>query len=236
MHDPLDPLNPDQGNPPPPATLATPTPAQRPRMRGVLHQWAFVVSLVTGTALVLLAGGAKATVAALIYAISVSGLFGVSALYHRVTWSAAARRRMRQLDHAMIFVLIAGTYTPVGLLVLEGGLGLAVLVIIWAGAVAGIVLNLAWRSAPRWVGVSVYIALGWVAVIVMPQMIRDHGFTWVGLLLLGGLAYSVGALIYARRRPDPVPAVFGYHEVFHLLVIAGVAAHLAAITGVVLSA
>ena len=223
-------------DPPPPATIATPTPAQRPRLRGVLHQWAFVGSLVTGTGLILLAGGARATLAVAVYAFSVSGLFGVSALYHRVTWRPAARRWMRQLDHAMIFVLIAGTYTPIGVLVLSGGLAVAVLCVVWAGAVAGVVLNLAWRNAPRWVGVAVYVALGWVAVVAMPQLADRLGLAWLGLIVTGGLAYSAGALVYASRRPDPVPAVFGYHEVFHLLVIAGVAAHLAAITGVVLSA
>jgi hemolysin III len=219
----------DQHDPPPPATIATADPSQRPKLRGVLHQWAFAGSLVTGVILILLADGAKATIAAAIYAVSVSGLLGVSALYHRVTWGPAARRRMRHLDHAMIFVLIAGTYTPIGLLVLRGRLGVAVLCVVWAGAVAGVILNLAWRDAPRWVGVFVYIALGWVSVIVVPQMTSRLGIGWVGLLFAGGLAYSAGALIYARRRPDPVPAVFGYHEVFHALVICGVAAHLAVI-------
>ncbi|MFL6268522.1 MAG: hemolysin III family protein, partial [Actinomycetes bacterium] len=140
----------------------------KPRLRGVFHQWAFFVSLASGTLLVLLAATTRATLAAAIYAASVSALFGVSALYHRVTWNGPARRRLRRLDHAMIFLLIAGTYTPVGLLVLEGRLATVVLAVVWGGAVAGIVLELAWTRAPRWLGGTVYLALGWVAVVAMP--------------------------------------------------------------------
>jgi hemolysin III len=169
-------------------------------------------------------------VAAAIYAASVSALFGVSALYHRVTWAPQARRRMRRLDHSMIFLLIAGTYTPVALLVLEHTLATVVLAVVWAGAAAGIVLELAWAGAPRWLGGTVYLALGWVAVVATPQLFARLGVTGGLLIVAGGLAYSAGAVVYARRRPDPAPAVFGYHEVFHLLVIAGVAAHYLAIS------
>jgi hemolysin III len=202
----------------------------RPRLRGVSHQYAFFVSLASGTLLVLLAATTKASVAAAIYAASVSALFGVSALYHRVTWTTAARRRMRRLDHAMIFLLIAGTYTPVGLLVLHGTLATVVLAVVWGGALAGIVLELAWTTAPKWLGGTVYLALGWVAVVAMPQLFARLGMTGGLLLVAGGLVYSAGAAVYALRRPDPVPLVFGYHEVFHLLVIAGVAAHFLAIS------
>jgi hemolysin III len=202
----------------------------KPRMRGVLHQYAFFVSLGTGTLLLLLAATTRASVAAAIYAASVSALFGTSALYHRVTWTPPARRRMRRLDHAMIFLLIAGTYTPVGLLVLHGTLATVVLAVVWGGALAGIVLELAWTGAPRWLGGTVYLALGWVAVAAMPQLFARLGMAGGLLIVVGGLIYSVGAAVYALRRPDPVPAVFGYHEVFHLLVIAGVAAHFLAIS------
>ena len=205
-----------------PAT-ADPEVRIRPRLRGVLHQYAFFVSLASGTVLVLLAATTRASFAVAIYAASVSALFGVSALYHRVTWTTAARRRMRRLDHAMIFLLIAGTYTPVGLLVLNGTLATVVLAVVWGGAVAGIVLELAWTTAPRWLGGTVYLALGWVAVVATPQLFARLGMT-------GGLLYSAGAAVYALRRPDPVPLVFGYHEVFHLLVIAAVAAHFLAIS------
>jgi hemolysin III len=202
----------------------------KPRLRGVSHQYAFFVSLGSGALLVLLAATARATAAAAVYAASVSALFGVSALYHRVTWTIPARRRMRRLDHAMIFLLIAGTYTPVGLLVLAGRLATVVLAVVWGGAVAGIVLELVWTRAPRWLGGAVYLTLGWVAVVAMPQLFARLGLAGGLLLVAGGLSYSVGVAVYALRRPDPVPAVFGYHEVFHLLVIAGVAAHFLAIS------
>jgi hemolysin III len=211
---------------------ATPVPEVqvKPRLRGVFHQYAFFVSLASGTLLVLLAATTKASVAVAIYAASVSALFGVSALYHRITWTTAARRRMRRLDHSMIFLLIAGTYTPVGLLVLQGRLATVVLAVVWGGAMAGIVLELVWTRAPRWLGGTVYLALGWVAVVAMPQLFARLGVTGGLLLVAGGLAYSVGVAVYALRRPDPVPAMFGYHEVFHLLVIAGVATHFLAIS------
>jgi hemolysin III len=202
----------------------------RPRLRGLSHQYAFFASLASGTLLVLLATTPRATLATAIYAASVSALFGVSALYHRSTWTTPARRRMRRLDHAMIFLLIAGTYTPVGLLVLEGTLATVVLAVVWGGAVAGIVLELAWASAPSWLGGTVYLALGWVAVVATPQLFTRLGVAGGLLLVAGGLVYSAGVAVYALRRPDPVPAVFGYHEVFHLLVIAGVAAHFLAIS------
>jgi hemolysin III len=212
------------------AAAAVPEIRVKPRLRGVSHQYAFFVSLASGILLVLLATTTRASVAVAIYAASVSALFGVSALYHRVTWTTAARRRMRRLDHAMIFLLIAGTYTPVGLLVLQGTLATAVLAVVWGGALAGIVLELAWTTAPRWLGGTVYLALGWVAVAAMPQLFARLGVAGGLLIVAGGLVYSAGAAIYALRRPDPVPAVFGYHEVFHLLVIAGVAAHFLAIS------
>jgi hemolysin III len=214
-----------------PAQAATqPEVPVKPHLRGVLHQYAFFVSLGSGTLLVLLAATTKASVAAAVYAASVSALFGTSALYHRVTWTPPARRRMRRLDHAMIFLLIAGTYTPVGLLVLHGTLATVVLAVVWGGALGGIVLQLAWTTAPKWLGGAVYLALGWVAIVAMPQLFVRLGLTGGLLLVAGGLVYSVGAAVYALRRPDPVPAVFGYHEVFHLLVIVGVAAHFLAIS------
>jgi len=202
----------------------------KPRLRGVFHQYAFFVSLASGALLVLLAATARASVAAAIYAASVSALFGVSALYHRVTWTGPARRRMRRLDHAMIFLLIAGTYTPVGLLVLKGSLATVVLAVVWGGAVAGIVLELVWTRAPRWLGGTVYLALGWVAVVAMPQLFARLGMAGGLLIVAGGLLYTAGAICLGAHRPNPSPALFGYHEVFHLLVIAGVVAHFLAIS------
>jgi hemolysin III len=199
-------------------------PTMKPRLRGVLHQWAFFVSLATGALLVLLAPAGRATLAVGIYALTVAGLFGVSAVYHRVNWmSAAARRWMRRLDHTMIFLLIAGTYTPFALLTLHGALATAILVAVWGGAIAGIVLNLVWIDAPKWLSAVVYVSLGWVAVLAFPALFDDLGVTPTVLVALGGVLYTIGAVVYALRRPDPVPAVFGYHEVFHALVIAAAA-------------
>ena len=164
-----------------------------------------------------------------IYAAAVPGLFGASALYHRVTWSPPVRRWMRRLDHSMIFVLIAGTYTPFALLVLQGTLATVVLAVVWGGALGGVVLKLVWIDAPKWLVAGVYVALGWVAVAAMPQLFDRAGVTATSLLLGGGLLYTAGALVYATQRPDPVPTVFGYHEVFHALVIAAALAHYVAV-------
>ena len=206
-------------------TGAVPSPlGVKPRLRGVSHQWAFFVSLALGAVLVVTAPGTEATVVAAIYAGSVAGLFGTSALYHRITWTReSARRWMRRLDHTMIFVLIAGTYTPFSLLAIEGSLGAAILVVVWAGAGAGVVMNLVWTSAPKWLTASTYVALGWVAVAAMPGLVDGIGAIPTLLVALGGLLYTAGAVVYARGRPDPVPAVFGYHEVFHVLVIVAAA-------------
>jgi hemolysin III len=201
----------------------------KPRLRGVLHQYAFFVSLVLGALIVVFAPDGKARVAAAIYAFAVSGLLGTSALYHRVTWQPRARAWMRRLDHSMIFVLIAGTYTPFSLLVLDGTLANAILIVVWAGALGGIVLNLLWTSAPKWLTATVYIALGWVAVAAMPALARELGAVGVGLVMLGGLMYTAGAVIYAMGRPNPAPATFGYHEIFHALVVAAAAAHFAVV-------
>jgi hemolysin III len=204
-------------------------PLVKPRMRGVLHQYAFFVSVVLGAVLVIAAGDGRARVAAGIYAFAVSGLLGTSALYHRVTWSKRARAWMRRLDHSMIFVLIAGTYTPFALLVLSGTLAHAILIVVWAGALGGIVLNLVWITAPRGLIAAVYVALGWVAVAAMPALADKIGAGGVALLMGGGLLYTAGAVIYATKRPDPAPAVFGYHEIFHALVVAAAAAHFAVV-------
>ena len=212
-------------NPAAPAAL----PLVKPRMRGVLHQYAFFVAVVLGAVLVIVAPDGRARVAAAIYAFAVSGLLGTSALYHRVTWSNRARAWMRRLDHSMIFVLIAGTYTPFALLVLHGTLAHAILIVVWAGALGGIVLNLVWITAPRWLIAAVYVALGWVAVAAMPALTDKIGASGVALLMGGGLLYTAGAVIYAIQRPDPVPQVFGYHEIFHALVVAAAAAHFAVV-------
>ncbi len=196
----------------------------KPRLRGVVHQWAFLVACALGAALVLTAPQGRATVAAAIYAGSVAGLFGASALYHRVTWSrAAARAWMRRLDHSMIFVLIAGTYTPFALLVLDGTLATVILLVVWIGAALGIVFKLLWIGAPNWLSAVVYSALGCVSLVTFPELASGLGVVAVVLVAAGGLLYSAGAVVYASQRPDPVPTVFGYHEIFHVLVVAAAA-------------
>ena len=202
----------------------------KPRLRGVWHQWAFYVSLVLGAALVAAAPGGQPRLAAAVYAVSVAALFGTSALYHRITWaSQAARRWMRRLDHSMIFFLIAGTYTPFALLVLHGDLATVILVVVWAGALAGVLMKLVWIDAPKALVAILYLALGWVAVAAFPTMIEELGVTGSALVAVGGLLYTAGALVYAFQRPNPAPKVFGYHEVFHALVILAAALQYAVI-------
>ena len=196
----------------------------KPRLRGVTHEWAFFISLPLGLGLVISAPSGRAALAAGIYALSVALLFGASALYHRITWaSEAARRWMRRVDHSMIFVLIAGTYTPFALLALDGTLATAILIAVWVGAGAGIVMSLLWPDAPKWLLAVVYVALGWVAIAAFPAMLDQLGLTAMAMVGLGGALYTAGAVIYATRRPNPAPTVFGYHEIFHALVIAAAA-------------
>ena len=202
----------------------------KPRLRGVSHEYAFFVSLVLGIGLILLAQGGEARLAVAIYAASLSALFGVSALYHRVDWQRPeARRWMRRLDHTMIFFLIAGTVTPFALLVMDGPLATALLIAVWSGALAGTIVELVWVDHPKWVAAVVYIAVGMIGALGFPAIVAEAGIV-AGLLIAGGGAlYATGAIVYAAGRPDPRPAVFGYHEIFHVLVIAAAAVHFAAI-------
>lgn len=206
----------------------------KPRLRGVSHQYAFFVSLFCGVALIFAASGGRARLAATIYALAVSALLGTSALYHRVTWRPQARRWMRRLDHSMIFVLIAGTYTPVALLALPSSLGRAVLIVVWVGVGVGVVFKLVWIDAPKWLLVGVYVAFGCVSVAVFGELPGAIGWLAVAGLATGGLLYTIGAVVYASGRPNPVPGVFGYHEVFHALVIVAAALHYAVIAFAVL--
>jgi hemolysin III len=204
--------------------------AVKPKLRGVTHEWAFFLSLGFGAALIILAEGAEAKLAVAIYAVSLSALFGTSALYHRVNWSRpGVRRWMRRLDHSMIFFLIAGTYTPFALLVLDGALATAILVVVWAGAVAGAIVEMIWIDHPKWASALIYLSLGWVAVATFPALWSSLGVAGSMLVVTGGLLYTAGAVIYAIQRPNPNPAVFGYHEIFHLLVIVAAVAHFSAV-------
>jgi hemolysin III len=208
--------------------------AVKPRLRGVSHQYAFFVSVACGVGLILAASGGRARVAAAIYAGAVSALLGTSALYHRVTWRPTARRWMKRLDHSMIFVLIAGTYTPVALIALSGSLAHAILIAVWVGAAAGVVFELAWIDAPKWLFAAVYLALGWVSVAVFGELPAAIGWLGFAGLALGGLLYTIGAVVYATERPNPFPKVFGYHEIFHALVIVAAGLHYAVIAFAVL--
>src|SRR3954447_8420674 len=202
----------------------------KPKLRGVSHKWAFFASLVLGAALIVLADTPKATFAVGVYAVSLSALFGTSALYHGVEWSRPDLRLwMRRLDHSMIFFLIAGTYTPFALLVLHGTLAMAILAVVWIGAVAGAIVEMVWIDHPKWASALIYLALGWVAVAAFPELWTSMGVAGTLLVAFGGLLYTAGAVVYATQRPNPNPAVFGYHEVFHLFVIAAAIAQYAAI-------
>ena len=204
--------------------------AVKPHLRGVLHEVAFAVSLVTGTVIVCLAHGAMQRLAATVYAGSVVLLFGTSAAYHRGRWGPRMQALMSRLDHSMIFVLIAGTYTPFALLLLDGWVRWTIFGVVWGGAVGGILLRNAFRQPPRWVFVTIYLALGWVAVVIMPQVLSTGGVAVLVLLAAGGLFYTVGAVVYARRRPNPSPQWFGFHEVFHACTLAAFAVHYIAVS------
>lgn len=208
---------------------ATTDSRSRPLLRGVLHQAALVVAVAAGVVFVVETDGGRRTVAAAVFAASAATMLAVSAIYHRVTWTPRARLRMRRADHAGIYLLIAGTYTPVGLLALHGVLQKVVLGVVWTGAAAAIVLKLAWVHAPKWLSAVIAIGLGWVGVAAIPQLVRADGVTPVVLIAAGGLAYTAGGIVYARRRPDPFPAVFGYHELFHALTLVGLGLQYAAI-------
>ena len=197
-------------------------PVPKPALRGVLHQVAFFVSLVSGTALVVAAPTTGSALVVAVYAVSVSALFGVSALFHRHTWGPVGRRRMRRADHSTIFIAIAGSYTAVAGIALSGWPRTTLLCIAWGGAVAGIVLRQAWLDAPKWLIAVPYVVVGWAAVVVLPQLYRALGATGFTLLVAGGRAFTAGAVVYALKRPDPFPSTFGYHEVFHACTIIGV--------------
>jgi hemolysin III len=193
------------------------TPVQ-PRLRGVSHEVAAFVFPALGLLLVLLTP-TRSRVAVVIYTAGVTAMYATSACYHRGRWSVSARQRMRRLDHSMILIGIAATYTPIAAIGLDGSTARALLAAVWGLAAAGIVIRNAWLGAPRWLVPGVYVAVGWTALAVVPALWSQLGALTFSLLLLGGLVYSLGALVYGRRRPDPVPAVFGYHEVFHALVL-----------------
>ncbi|HEV2784897.1 MAG TPA: hemolysin III family protein [Solirubrobacteraceae bacterium] len=202
-----------------------------PVLRGVMHAWAFWFALVAGLVLLVLAPAADARIAALVYAIGLCALFAGSGLYHRWRWDPRWRPLLRRIDHSTIFVFIAASYTPIALLVLDGPLRVVVLIGVWAGAVAGVAFSVAWIGAPRALTAGTYLALGWFAVITIPQLVDRLPLVPLTLLAAGGVLYTVGALVYAAKRPNPWPRTFGFHEVFHTFVILAAAAHFAAMAG-----
>ena len=205
----------------------------KPRFRGVFHEWAFFASLGAAALLLVLAGNAREAVASAVYVAGLAALFGVSALYHRIAWSPPVRAWMRRLDHSTIFVFIAGTYTPFALLAIDGSLGWVVLTVVWAGAVVGMLLSIAWIRAPRWIAVGVYLALGWIGVFAAPRLVEGAGVAAATLVAIGGVLYTVGAIAYAMKRPNRWPGTFGYHELFHALVVAAAAVQFVAVALVV---
>jgi hemolysin III len=207
-----------------------------PRLRGVSHAAASLVSVAAAIVLVLLAPTPRATVAVAIYGAGLIALFAGSAVYHRWPGPARFKPMLQRIDHITIFVFIAASYTPIALVVLHGTLAWVILAIAWAGAAAGVGFSLGWIEAPRAVVAGSYLALGWVAVIALPQLLDELRPAPLVLVASGGLLYSAGAVVYAKRRPDPWPRTFGFHEVFHALVIAAAAVYYVAMIGWMLPA
>ena len=199
--------------------MAALTLPSKPRLRGWSHLVAAVAFPLLGLVLVALADGTGAKVATGVYTAGLTLMYGVSAAYHRGRWSPPVQRRMRRLDHSTILIGIAATYTPIMAVGVGGSTAAVMLTVVWAGAIAGVAMRLLWFDAPLWSVAAVYLGLGWVALLALPPMVRELGAVTFGLVLAGGLVYSAGAVVFARRRPDPVPTVFGYHEVFHALVL-----------------
>jgi hemolysin III len=204
-------------------------------MRGRLHEIAFFVSVPLGIALIVLANTGKARFAAVVFATGLAGVFGASAAYHRVAWSDPARRRMKRLDHSMIFVLIAGTYTPLCLLALSGVWSVVMLATVWAGAITGIVLKQVNIDGLRRVSGFLYITLGWVSIVTLPQLFHTLSAAAFTLVVVGGLLYTLGAIVFAVKRPDPNPAVFGYREIWHAFTAGAGLCHYSAVLLLVLA-
>ncbi|NUR88356.1 MAG: hemolysin III family protein [Nonomuraea sp.] len=207
----------------------------KPRLRGWLHTGTLPVTLVAGFVLVALGPTLQARLASAVYAITSALLFGISATYHRGTLGPRLAEVLRRFDHANIYLIIAGTYTPFGLLALDGVARVAVLSVVWGGALSGVLFRVFWMNAPRWLYTVLYLALGWTAIFVMPQLLEGAGVAAVVLVAVGGLFYSAGAVVYGLRRPDPSPRWFGFHEVFHAFTVAAYLVQYIAVSIVVYS-
>lgn len=218
------------------ATVGCMTVLEKPRLRGWLHAGALPVALVAGFVLVALGPTVQARLAAAVYSITSALLFGVSATYHRGTLSPRVAEILRRFDHANIYLIIAGTYTPFALLALDGFARVLVLTVVWIGALAGVLFKVFWTGAPRWLSTALYIALGWVAAFVLPQLMAGAGAGALILIVIGGVLYTIGGIVYGLRRPDPSPRWFGFHEVFHALTVAAYVVQYIAVSSVVYSA
>lgn len=209
------------------------TVSDKPVWRGVSHQWAFFLSLLGGGTMLALAPPGRAAIAVGIYVASVAGLFGCSALYHRPNWQPGTRAWLRRIDHSAIYTLIAGTYTPVAMLALPESQGQRLLWVAWIGAALGIVKSMAWAHAPKPISAALFVLMGWLVIGEWSSVSAAIGPRGVALLAIGGVCYTSGAVIYAKRKPDPWPKTFGYHEIFHVLVIVAALAHCAMVAGIV---
>jgi hemolysin III len=203
----------------------------KPLLRGVTHAYAFWAALGAAIVLAIMVPAGTPRLAAVVYGVGLCGLFAASGTYHRWRWNPRWRPVLRRIDHSTIFVFIAATYTPVALLVMHGTLRWVILAAVWAGAIGGVILSVAWITAPRVLSAACYLALGWVSAFALPQMIQHLDLTPLILLGLGGLLYTVGAVVYATKRPDPWPRIFGFHEVFHALVVAAAVVQFVALAG-----
>jgi hemolysin III len=208
------------------------TVTQKPRWRGVQHQWAAVFALGVGTTLVALAPTAIARIAVGIYAASLVLLLTVSAVYHRFQWTTGVRTWLRRADHASIFLLIGGTYTPIAMLAIGGDDGRSLMTVIWSGVAAGVLVSMLWPGAPKFISAAIAVAVGWTIVPYIDTLVRVLDATELWLIVVGGIAYTVGAVVYAVKRPNPWPRTFGYHEIFHALTLVGAGLHLAAVLSI----
>ncbi|MGB9356938.1 MAG: hemolysin III family protein [Acidimicrobiia bacterium] len=208
-------------------------PAEKPRLRGWLHAVMFPVAILGGLVLVVLADSTEERVSVAIFALSAVLLFGTSALLHRGTWTPGMEGVLRRMDHSNIYLIIAATYTPFAVLAMPNGRGRVLLFIVWIGALIGVAFRVLWVGAPRWLYTPVYVALGWVAIFYLSDLVRGAGVVAVILIALGGVLYSAGAVVYGTKRPNPSPEWFGFHEVFHVLTVAAFAAHYVAVSMVV---
>jgi hemolysin III len=209
---------------------------QKPRWRGVQHQWAAVFAAGAGTSLIALAPTHAAAVASAIYAASLTLLLATSGIYHGIDWSPGVRMWLRRADHASIFLLIGGTYTPIAMLALDAATGRHLLIAIWSGAALGIAVSLFWPMAPKFVSAAIAVAVGWTIVPYLGRIADVLSTAEISLIVVGGIAYTVGALVYAAKRPNPWPPDFGYHELFHSLTLVGAGTHLAAVISIVRTA